>query len=178
MELTLTKLSNQLNSPKNSAYRSQFPTLSNPNVSTNFIPQTQIDSNAWADQSNNNSKKIVDFDSKTPTKTDKKLSKQISSKKDDEFKVAGPKKKKKSTKTYIKNSGQGQNLGFEACERKIEIYLGRIANNVKNEFVENYVKQIVNIQIFEQLTTNHKNFKSVYLIVRKSMIKHYGQEVQ
>ncbi|RNA44745.1 hypothetical protein BpHYR1_048007 [Brachionus plicatilis] len=31
-----------------------------------------------------------------------------------------------STKKYLKNSGKGENVGFMSCERKVDIYKGRI----------------------------------------------------
>lgn len=104
-------------------------------------------------------KTLKSFDSSNPELPNKDLDE----KKDDGFKVAGPKKpkqKKSSTESYLKNSGKGQNIGFEACERKMEIYLGRVGLKVDNKSVEDYVKNIVNIFKFEELTLVHKNFKS------------------
>ncbi|CAF1063496.1 unnamed protein product, partial [Brachionus calyciflorus] len=66
-------------------------------------------------------------------------------KKDDGFKVAGPKKpkeKKSTTDSYLKKSGQGQNIGFDACERKMEVYLGRDDLKVDKKSVEEYVKKL------------------------------------
>ncbi|CAF0968215.1 unnamed protein product [Brachionus calyciflorus] len=64
-------------------------------------------------------KSLKSFDSSNPELPNKDL---LDDKKGDVFKVTGPKKqkqKKSKTDSYLKNSGQGQNIGFDACERKI-----------------------------------------------------------
>ncbi|CAF1077998.1 unnamed protein product, partial [Brachionus calyciflorus] len=61
-------------------------------------------------------KTLKSFDSPNPELPNKDL---LDEKKDDGFKVAGPKKpkeKKSTTDSYLKKSGQGQNIGFDACE--------------------------------------------------------------
>lgn len=81
---------------------------------------------------------------------------------ENDFKVAGPRKKSKkaSIQKYIKTSGQGSNVGFKSCERKIEIYLGRISIDEKFENVKKAVGEIVSISSFDKITTIHSNFQS------------------
>ncbi|CAF1032427.1 unnamed protein product [Brachionus calyciflorus] len=121
------------------------------------------------DEDNNNAKhpnpqkSLKTFDSFNPEDPPRELT----SDKDEGFKIVGPKKKSKSKKLksnssefYLCNSGKGQNIGFESCERKYEVYLGRVDSNVDNKKVEEYVAKVVNIHKFEQLSLQHKKFKS------------------
>ncbi|CAF0904842.1 unnamed protein product [Brachionus calyciflorus] len=90
-------------------------------------------------------KSLKSFDSSNPELPNKDL---LDEKNDDGFKVAGPKKpkqKKSTIDSHLKDSGQGQNIGFDACECKMEVLLGRVDIKVGNKSVEEYVKKTVKI---------------------------------
>ncbi|CAF0771348.1 unnamed protein product [Brachionus calyciflorus] len=103
----------------------------------------------------NGQSNLLAFDSTDPTQNSKPII-------ENEFKIAGLKRrmKKTSIQNYINSSGKSHNSGFKSCERKIEIYLGRISNEETFENVKSAVNSIVPIFNFEELQLVHKSFKS------------------
>ncbi|CAF1026507.1 unnamed protein product [Brachionus calyciflorus] len=90
----------------------------------------------------NGESNIRQFDSSNPYEPTKSIE-------DNEFKLAGPRKRTKNSSihNYIKTSGKGENTGFKSCERKVDIYLGRISIDETLENVKSVVNEIVQTKI-------------------------------
>ncbi|CAF0986175.1 unnamed protein product [Brachionus calyciflorus] len=103
-------------------------------------------------------KKLKSIDSFNPGKPNNEIDENNQG-----YKIAGPKYKKtkqSSTQIYIKNAGQNNKSGLKTCERKLELYLGRINKGESDDNVKKVIENIVNIYSFESVQTIQQKFKS------------------
>lgn len=135
--------------------RTQENTLTN-NGANNQATNSNLN-NCTRVQSNKQSV-LANFDSSNPDLPNTKISQNYN----DTFRVAGPRQRNKQsfTNSYIKSAGTGNINGIKTCDRKIDVYLGRIDIDEDNKNVENFLHKFLKISNFTQIKTEHSLFKS------------------